>query len=235
MKRLEGVRLEVDSRQRTVSGLTTTLNKQRATLPPSNTQMRTKGEVNVDTTIRKLTNKDNKLAATRQSFKEQEALVYQQLAQLIKDAIWLKSYLQAVMRLEQEAFTQAYVALGTSKASPVIHPHMEQMSSIPADAGGMIPAARPMDGTSQAGSAMGRTVASKLATGRKMLGPNGGKENGSMAPVQMGGPPVKDYNMADRLPAVPTHPVRRQEGRGYDRYEYQPVQHPEAAPALPAW
>ena len=62
MKRLEGVRLEVDSRQRTVSGLTTTLNKQRATLPPNNTQLRTKGEVSVDTTIRKLTNKDNKLA-----------------------------------------------------------------------------------------------------------------------------------------------------------------------------
>ena len=62
MKRLEGVRLEVDSRQRTVTSLTTTLNKQRATLPPNNTQMRTKGEVSVDSTIRKLTNKDNKLA-----------------------------------------------------------------------------------------------------------------------------------------------------------------------------
>ncbi len=36
------------------------------------------------------------VAATRQSFKEQEALVYQQLAQLIKDAIWLKSYLQVI-------------------------------------------------------------------------------------------------------------------------------------------
>ena len=36
----------------------------------------------------------NVCAATRQSFKEQEALVYQQLAQLIKDAVWLKSYLQ---------------------------------------------------------------------------------------------------------------------------------------------
>ena len=67
MKRLEGVRLEVDSRQRTVTGLTTTLNKQRATLPPNNTQMRTKGEVHVDTTIRKLTNKDNKLAGMPQA------------------------------------------------------------------------------------------------------------------------------------------------------------------------
>ncbi len=30
--------------------------------------------------------------------------MYQQLAQLIRDGVWLKSYLAAVMRLEQEAF-----------------------------------------------------------------------------------------------------------------------------------
>ncbi len=33
--------------------------------------------------------------AARQSFKEQEAMVYQQLAQLIRDAVWLKSYIAA--------------------------------------------------------------------------------------------------------------------------------------------
>lgn len=56
-------------------------------------------------------------AAARQSFKEQEALVYQQLAQLIRDAVWLKSYIAAVMRLEQEAFQSAYASLGPSKAT----------------------------------------------------------------------------------------------------------------------
>ncbi len=45
--------------------------------------------------------------ASRQSFKEQEGLVNQQLAQLIRDGVWLKSYLAAVMRLEAEAFQQA--------------------------------------------------------------------------------------------------------------------------------
>ena len=70
MKRLEGVRLEVDSRQRTVNGLTTTLNKQRAGLPPNTAQLRSKGEVAVDTTIRKLTNKDNKLAGRTPSDKQ---------------------------------------------------------------------------------------------------------------------------------------------------------------------
>lgn len=57
------------------------------------------------------------IAAARQSFKEQEALVYQQLAQLIRDAVWLKSYIAAVMRLEQEAFQSAYASLGPSKAT----------------------------------------------------------------------------------------------------------------------
>lgn len=85
-------------------------------------------------------------AATRQTFKEQEALVYQQLAQLIKDAVWLKSYLAAVMRLEQEAFAQAYVALGVTKATPMMHPHVD-VSAMPAtpEHTGMIPASRPSD------------------------------------------------------------------------------------------
>ena len=70
-------------------------------------------------------------AAARQSFKEQEALVYQQLAQLIRDAVWLKSYIAAVMRLEQEAFQSAYASLGPSKATlplqPEVPPQSEQM------------------------------------------------------------------------------------------------------------
>jgi hypothetical protein len=45
------------------------------------------------------------LAAARQSFKEHEALVYQQLAQLIRDGVWLKSYIAAVMRVEQASHT----------------------------------------------------------------------------------------------------------------------------------
>lgn len=76
--------------------------------------------------------------------------MYQQLAQLIKDAVWLKSYLAAVMRLEQEAFTQAYVALGNTKASPIMLQHMDPhpLPSTPVE-GGMIPAARPMDSPAQ--------------------------------------------------------------------------------------
>ena len=86
-------------------------------------------------------------AATRQSFKEQEALVYQQLAQLIKDAIWLKSYLAAVMRLEQEAFTSACAALSNGKTGPGMHVANMEASPIPGtpEHAGMIPAARPIE------------------------------------------------------------------------------------------
>lgn len=59
------------------------------------------------------------LAASRQSFKEHEALVYQQLAQLIRDGVWLKSYIAAVMRVEQEAFTTAYNAMGPTKVRQI--------------------------------------------------------------------------------------------------------------------
>ena len=41
--------------------------------------------------------------------------MYQQLAQLIRDGVWLKSYIAAVMRVEQEAFTTAYNAMGPTK------------------------------------------------------------------------------------------------------------------------
>ncbi len=74
-------------------------------------------------------------AGSRQTFKEQEALVYQQLAQLIRDAVWLKSYLAAVMRLEQEAFQHAYAALGPTKgtlpAIPALPPVAEPLVGPP--------------------------------------------------------------------------------------------------------
>jgi hypothetical protein len=59
-------------------------------------------------------------AAARQSFKEHEALVYQQLAQLIRDGVWLKSYIAAVMRVEQAStFATPLPALAQSSALTV--------------------------------------------------------------------------------------------------------------------
>ena len=61
MKRLEGVRLEVDSRRHTVAALGAKIEAQRARLP----QTRSKGEFQMEQTIRKMQHKENKLAGAR--------------------------------------------------------------------------------------------------------------------------------------------------------------------------
>lgn len=67
---------------------------QRARLP----QTRAKGEYEMENTIKVLQHKESKLSACRQSFKEHEALVYHQLTNLIRDTVWLKSYLSGGCR-----------------------------------------------------------------------------------------------------------------------------------------
>jgi hypothetical protein len=71
----------------------------------------------MENTIKVLQHKEAKLSACRQSYKEHEALVYHQLTNLIKDTVWLKSYVSAVLRVESEAFSVANVALGSMKAA----------------------------------------------------------------------------------------------------------------------
>ena len=61
MKRLEGVRLEVDSRRHTVADLGQKVNRQRARLPST----RSKGEFTVEQTVRRMQHKENKLAGMR--------------------------------------------------------------------------------------------------------------------------------------------------------------------------
>jgi hypothetical protein len=62
MKRLEEVRLEVDSRRHTVTALGHQIEKQRAKLSPAAGSNAQKVEVQMDQTIRKMQHKENKLA-----------------------------------------------------------------------------------------------------------------------------------------------------------------------------
>ena len=50
------------------------------------------------------------LTAAQQSFLEHEALVHTQLSQLIKDGMWLKTYIAAVMRVQQSVSAPAAVS-----------------------------------------------------------------------------------------------------------------------------
>ncbi len=62
MKRLEQVRLEVDSRRHTVTGLGHQIEKQRAKVTPGGASTAQKAENQMDQTIRKMQHKENKLA-----------------------------------------------------------------------------------------------------------------------------------------------------------------------------
>ncbi|CAL5218477.1 g163 [Coccomyxa viridis] len=194
MKKLEQVRLEVDSRRHTVSQLAQKIEKQRNKLTAAGD--RQKGEDNLEATIRRMQHKENKLAASRQSFKEQEALVYQQLAQLIRDGVWLKSYLAAVMRLQQEAYLVAYNALSAGVKTQLPLPPMSPDNALPAPSEpAAIPANRPFDPAQ---------VLNKRPPG---------KENG------IGGYTAKEELPSAPPPNMPTMPAhRRTESRGYDRY-----------------
>lgn len=214
MTKLEGLRLEVDSRRRTVADLGQRIDKQRARLP----QTRNKGEFEMEQTIKKMQHKENKLAAARQSFKEQEAMVYQQLAQLIRDAVWLKSYIAAVMRLEQEAFSSAYNSLGPQKGGmDVMVPVQGALpgpSELPSGPGPMPIAGRPLDGAPQQnGTGLMRAVSSKV---RRQPS---GKENGAMLPGSK-----SEYGM--ETGAAPPQRITRAPSAtsGYvDRYGDQPT------------
>ena len=63
MKKLEQVRLEVDSRRHTVSQLAQKIEKQRAKLTAAGD--RQKSEETIETTIRRMQHKENKLAGAR--------------------------------------------------------------------------------------------------------------------------------------------------------------------------
>ena len=56
-------------------------------------------------------------------------LALPQLTNLIRDTVWLKSYLSAVLRVEAEAFQSANLALGQMKAA-LPAPSVEQVAAI---------------------------------------------------------------------------------------------------------
>lgn len=209
MNKLEALRLEVDSRRRTVAKLGKKVDSQRAKLP----QTRAKGEYEMENTIKVLQHKESKLSACRQSYKEHEALVYHQLTNLIRDTVWLKSYLSAVLRVESEAFQAANAALGQMKAAATLPaPSAEVVApiapSVPNTPPDVIPA--------------NRSEANLLA--RKV---QRGKENG--ASIATGSALTSKeslYTLGD-APAVPTHRIPPVQQPYADRYS-------NAAP-VPAW
>lgn len=120
MVKLEALRLEVDSRRRTVARLGKKVDAQRARGGTGRPLLlggsRASSEAELEGAIRVLQHKEAKLAACRVSFREHETLVFHQLVNLIRDAVWLKSYLSAVLQVQADTFDRSNQCLGALRA-----------------------------------------------------------------------------------------------------------------------
>jgi hypothetical protein len=93
MRRLEALRLELDSRRRTVADLQGRCERVRANLGTT----RARGEVDMELTLRKMQHKEDKMQRTASQFQEMEQTVYNSLFTLIKDTCVLRDYAAAAL------------------------------------------------------------------------------------------------------------------------------------------
>jgi len=123
MKRLEALRLELDSRRRTVTDLQSRCERVRASLGTT----RARGEVELEVNLRRMQHKEDKMQRTMSQFQEMEQTVYNSLFTLIKDTSVLRDYAAAALLIVQESFQAAYAAF---------EPSMPQYSSSALPGGG---------------------------------------------------------------------------------------------------
>lgn len=208
MKRLEAIRLEVDSRRRTEADLSMKVEKQRDNLPRTGA----KGNDQMQDTMRELQHKQNKLAAAQQSFVEHEALVHTQLSQLIKDGVWLKSYIAAVMRVEQTAFMSAFQAMGPTRPGVGVSQSMAESLPAPEPQRRQTGTLRSPGYTSPASTVMNKVV-SRLkrnpAESGQPLGISSSKDSSVFDA------PVAPTHLITAAPAVPTHMLSRYDSNRY--------------------
>lgn len=93
MRRLEALRLELDSRRRTVADLQGRCERVRANLGTT----RAKGEVDMEITLRRMQHKEDKMQRTASQFQEMEQTVYNSLFTLLKDTSVLRDYAAAAL------------------------------------------------------------------------------------------------------------------------------------------
>ncbi|KAI3436754.1 hypothetical protein D9Q98_006166 [Chlorella vulgaris] len=119
-KDLENTRLELDSRRRTVTELSSRVSAMRARLGAGGGGA--KPEAKLDATIRTLSHKEAKLKVTTQNFEQQESLLARDLAALIADGQYLKHYVAAALRLQGGALLGAADAFGELTSAPTPPP-----------------------------------------------------------------------------------------------------------------
>jgi len=109
MRKLEALRLELDSRRRTVDNLYAVAERQKQGLETGSAKLREKHEA----TLRTLQHKESKKNAVLAAFQEHECNTYQALYTLLKDTTCLKDYTAVAYSILQEVFGTACTAFDT--------------------------------------------------------------------------------------------------------------------------
>ncbi|KAF5829002.1 hypothetical protein DUNSADRAFT_16706 [Dunaliella salina] len=102
MKSLESVRLELDSRRRTVGGLQSRYERIKATMTTNHKTMAETRELE-----EVLANKEEKMTRCKSQFQELERTVYNSLYTLVRDTSVLRDYTHSTLLIVQSCFDQA--------------------------------------------------------------------------------------------------------------------------------
>jgi hypothetical protein len=150
LKRLESLRLELDSRRRTVAELQGKVERVRANLGTT----RQKGEAEVEATLRRMQHKEDKMARCAAAYGETEATLYNSLFTLIKDTSVLRDYAAAAILIVQEAFASGYAAFEPPMMGAGAQAQQQmQQQSVAGGGGGAGPAAAAQQQQQQAPTA----------------------------------------------------------------------------------
>lgn len=127
MRRLEGLRLELDSRRRTVADLQGRCERVRANLGTT----RAKGEVDMEITLRRMQHKEDKMQRTASQFQEMEQTVYNSLFTLLKDTSVLRDYAAAALLIVNVSHVCGAVLLGMGIAQLHCIAHLMLLNKCP--------------------------------------------------------------------------------------------------------
>ncbi|KAG2485266.1 hypothetical protein HYH03_015941 [Edaphochlamys debaryana] len=116
MENLERLRLELDSRRRTVDGLRDKLDRLKDTQPPA--KEKEKHDQELEKTTQMLQHKREKQDRTASAFQELEQTVFNSLNTLIKDTGVLRDYTGLSLSILQDCFQKSHAAFST--ATPLL-------------------------------------------------------------------------------------------------------------------
>ncbi|GLI69667.1 hypothetical protein VaNZ11_014345 [Volvox africanus] len=140
MEKLEALRLELDSRRRTVDSLNEKVDRLDRMQPAP--QQKDKHEQDVEKTTHLLHHKGEKLTRTMHAYRELELAVFNSLNTLIKDTGVLRDYTGLSLQIVQECYQKGYAAFST--ATPLLDynstsdnpfAHMQMIDNITARVG----------------------------------------------------------------------------------------------------